>query len=195
MNYGELKKQITDLGFSDENELKEFGSIVPNAINRAITEINMTVAPIIGVHEITQTGSTDGVILYDMEDLTKDGETIKFLEFADTPVMVGKAFYKRYNDFEIENEKILVMDGSIAGTFKVFYKKAHSPFTTETDDKTSIELPLKTHYLLPLLASYYIWLEDEKSKAVDYYNQYEALKNDMLSKRSAPRARIMSGGI
>lgn len=195
MNYGELKKQITDLGFSDENELKEFGSIVPNAINRAITEINMTVAPIIGVHEITQTGSTDGVILYDMEDLTKDGETIKFLEFADTPVMVGKAFYKRYNDFEIENEKILVMDGSIAGTFKVFYKKAHSPFTTETDDETSIELPLKTHYLLPLLASYYIWLEDEKSKAVDYYNQYETLKNDMLSKRSAPRARIMSGGI
>ena len=50
MNYEELKSELVSLGFSDESELNEFGDIVPQALNRAITEINLTIAPIIGTY-------------------------------------------------------------------------------------------------------------------------------------------------
>ena len=63
MNYEELKSELVSLGFSDESELNEFGDIVPQALNRAITEINLTIAPIIGTYEFTQTGE-DSVLLY-----------------------------------------------------------------------------------------------------------------------------------
>lgn len=197
MNYGQLKTELVGLGFSDAEELEEFGQIVPDSINRAITEINLTIAPIIGKYEIEQDGTSDEIKYYDMETLTADDGVVKFLDFADTPVKVNdgtnSAVYTRFNDFEIENGNTLVMDGSTAGTFKVFYKKAHTPVTLTTEDTTEIELPLKAHILLPLLSAYYVWLEDEKSKAVDYYNQYEKLSQSIMVEK--PRMRFMGGGI
>ena len=200
MNYEELKSELVGLGFSDESELNEFGDIVPQALNRAITEINLTIAPIIGTYEFTQTGEESGLLYYDMEELTREDGDMVFLSFADTPVMIdngmGKQYgaYRRYNDFEIEQDKKLVMDGSVSGNFKVFYKKAHTPFTVDTDDLEDIPLPLKAHILVPLLTAYYVWLEDEKTKAVDYYNQYEKLAQSILNDKPA-RMRILPGGI
>ena len=200
MNYGELKSELVGLGFSDESELNEFGDIVPQALNRAITEINLTIAPIIGTYEFTQTGEESGLLYYDMEELTREDGDMVFLSFADTPVMInngiGKQYgaYRRYNDFEIEQDKKLVMDGSVSGKFKAFYKKAHTPFTVDTDDLEDIPLPLKAHILVPLLTAYYVWLEDEKTKAVDYYNQYEKLSQSILNDKPV-RMRILSGGL
>lgn len=195
MNYGQLKTELAGLGFSDEAEIREFGQIVPDSLNRAITEINMTVCPIIGTYEFEQDGSEDEILYYNMPQLTRKQGVSKFLEFADTPVMVGTEVYTKFNDFDIENGDTLVIDGTIEGEFKVFYKKAHTPFTLDTDDSTEIELPLKVHHLLPLLTAYYVWLEDEKSKAVDYYNQYEKLANAITEDAERPRMRILSGGI
>ena len=200
MNYEELKSELVGLGFSDESELNEFGDIVPQALNRAITEINLTIAPIIGTYEFTQTGEESGLLYYDMEELTREDGDMVFLSFADTPVMIDNGIdkqygiYRRYNNFEIEQDKKLVMDGSVSGKFKVFYKKAHTPFTVDTDDLEDIPLPLKAHILVPLLTAYYVWLEDEKTKAVDYYNQYEKLAQSILNDKPV-RMRILPGGI
>lgn len=195
MNYGQLKTELAGLGFSDDAEIEEFGEIVPDSLNRAITEINLTVVPIIGTYEIVQDGAGGGILYYDMAELTKEDGMVKFLEFADVPVKIGRGVYERFNGFEIENGSTLVMDGSIAGAFKVFYKKAHDPFTLDTADETEIGLPLKAHPLVPLLTAYYVWMEDEKPKAVDYYNQYEKLSQSITAKAAQPRARIMPGGI
>lgn len=196
MNYGELKAQIRDLGFAEDAEIDEFDEVVPNAINRAITEINLIVTPNVGTYKFEQDGTESALLHYDMEELTADESgTVRFLEFADTPVMVGPTVYKQYNDFEVENDKVLIMDGSVKGSFKVFYKRAHTPFTLDSEDSAPIELPLKVHHLVPLLASYYIWMEDENAKAVAYYNQYERLVQEIKMAAEKPRARIMSGGI
>lgn len=193
MNYGELIENIKDLGFSDESEIEDFGSIIPNCINRAITEINLFVAPIIGTYQIEQDGDTEDLIYYDIEELTKDDDgNVKFLTFADTPVMYGDKVYTRYNDFDIESGKILVIDGSVSGKFRVFYKKAHVPYTESSDSNSEIELPLKAHQLLPLLASYYIWLDDDQTKSVYYYNRYETLAADLQATDTKPKARIIS---
>ncbi len=195
MNYGQLKSEIRDLGFSEDAEIAEFADIVPNSINRAITEINLTVCPITGVYQIEQDGTDNELLYYDMEELTKENDVVKFLEFADTPVMYGTDVYKKFADYEIEQDRILIIDGSTSGKFKVFYKKAHEPFTTASDDSIELPLPLKAHHLVPLLASYYIWLEDEKAKAVDYYNQYEKLSQKLIEGQADKRVRILSGGM
>ena len=195
MNYGQLKQEIAGLGFSDLTELEEFDTIVPDAINRAIAEINLNVCPIIGTYEFIQDGTVDDILYYDIEELTQEAGEKVFLEFADTPVMFGDNVYRKFNDFEIENEKVIVIDGNYQGKFKVFYKKAHTAFDVNSTDFDEIQLPLKAHILVPLLSAYYIWLEDEKTKAVDCYNQYDKLANQILAGKQTPRARILSGGI
>ena len=195
MKYEQLKRELINLGFADESELEEFGTIVTDAINRAITEINLTVAPIIGTYEIEQDGTEEDILYYNMPSLTKRNGVVNFLEFADTPVKIGTDVYRKFSNYEIENSDTLVIDGRIAGIFKVFYKKAHTPITEDTPDDTELELPLRAHVLVPLLAAYYVWLEDEKTKAVDYYNQYEKLSQHVLSESLKPRMTILSGGI
>ncbi len=195
MKYEQLKRELINLGFADESELEEFGSIVTDAINRAITEINLTVAPIVGTYEIEQDGTEEDILFYNMPSLTEKDGVVNFLEFADTPVKIGTDVYRKFSNYEIENGDTLVIDGRIAGTFKVFYKKAHTPITEDTPDDTELELPLKVHTLVPLLAAYYVWIEDEKTKAVDYYNQYEKLSQHVLSESLKPRMTILSGGI
>ena len=195
MNYGQLKTELVGLGFSDMTELEDFEQIVPDSINRAITEINLTVLPIIDSVEIEQDGTEDDILYYDMKSLTRRNGVTRFLDFADVPVRIGTDVYRKFNNYEIENGDTLVLDGNIAGTFKVFYKKAHTPFTLETPDDAEIELPAKAHILVPLLSAYYIWLEDEKTKAVDYYNQYEKLSQSTLVESTKPRMTILSGGI
>ena len=55
MTYKELIDNIRDLGFSDDSEIDEFEEdvdVIANAINRAITEISIEYAPIIGKYEV-----------------------------------------------------------------------------------------------------------------------------------------------
>lgn len=227
MTYQELISNIRDLGFSDDAEMEEFGELVPNSINRAITEINLEVSPIIERYEfdlmgdeVDDTGKVikkgdSGYLYITMPDIDEN-----FLDFADTPVHYSEArpvrkrdeqgnwvtelvetpLYTRFNDYEIEAEDTVVINvddlrlgNNQTYSFRIFYKVLHEPFDgSQIDD--NVPLPLKTHHLVPLLASYYIWLEDEPTKASQYYNLYEQKKAE-LTVNAKPRMRVLSGGI
>jgi len=187
MNYGELKQNIIDLGFSDEDELEEFGTLVPNAINRAITEISMSVAPNTSYMDIVQDDTLDDEAYYEYE-MPDD-----FMKFTEVPVKrnLSAGVYQRFNDFEIEDDT-LIMSGSDKGTYRIFYIADHEPFTTNTSNGEDIPLPLKAHYLVPLLASYYIWLDDDQSKAQEYYARYQQGVQTMAEEKQKPRGRIVT---
>ena len=197
MNYKEIRDRIRDLGFVTDSEIEsidEAGTLIPNAINNAISEINRTICPLIGKYEFVQDGTETDLLYYDMEELTKVGNVVKFLELAEPPVMHGTGVYKRFSQYEVERDKIVIIDGSIAGNFKIFYRKQHSQFDENTLDGVECELPLKCHDLIPLLASYYIWQDDDVSKAAVYYNMYLDEKANFVNEIK-PKFKIMGGGI
>lgn len=220
MTYQELIANIRDLGFSDDAEIEEFGELVPNSINRAITEINLEVSPIIERYEFDilsdyedpetkeKVKGDSGLLYITMPDIDDN-----FLDFAETPVkiksgrtrkvyneetreyeIVEEETYLRFSDFEIEASDTLVIDqDENKGTFRIFYKVAHNLYDG-SQFAEEMPLPKKVHHLVPLLASYYIWLEDEPTKAAQYYNLYEQKKAD-LTVNAKPRMRVLSGGI
>jgi len=65
----------------------------------------------------------------------------------------------------------------------------------DTDDDFDIEIPNKLLVLVPLLASHYVWLDDDIEKAVTYWNEYDSLKNELMSDCTRPRNVKFSGGI
>lgn len=201
MTYQELIGHIRDLGFSDDDEMEEFGELVPNAINRSIHEISLEVpteTPNNGTYTFEITDADDGLLYIDMSEIDS-----AFLMFADTEMLFQKTatgHYKKFSAFEIMNENTLIIDADeYKGDFKVIYKKAHTPFTLSTAPTRQIPLSPKFHHMAALLAAYYVWLEDEPSKAVQYYNQYKTQLEETLmaiaNSSNKPKMRVLPGGI
>lgn len=187
MNYGDVKTQIRDLGFEEDSTMTEYASIVRNAINTAIASINMSVAPIKAYITVDQDGTDSEFQFYNMSSLTGG----KFLEFTASPVEIGDGEkYTPFNDFDIENDNTVVINGETSGTFRIYYHADHTQYTADTADSVELPLPVMAHRLVPLLASYYVWLDDDQTKAITYYNQYEALASQIMAKQEKPRMTV-----
>ena len=199
MTYQELINEIRDLGFSDDSEIEEFAEagLLYSAINRAITRINLELYPIIEKYEFDISDDDTGYLYITMTDID-----YLFLDFADTPVLFdrdGADFYTKFADYEIEADNTLVINADKnKGSFRVFYKVAHDTFTGKTSQlKEDLPLQLKVHHLVPLLASYYVWNEDEPTKAAQYLNLFESEKAELKEQALARKfkVRVVSGGL
>ena len=199
MTYQELINEIRDLGFSDDSEIEEFAEagLLYSAINRAITRINLELYPIIEKYEFDISDDDTGYLYITMTDIDD-----LFLDFADMPVLFerdGANFYTKFGDYEIEADNTLVINADKnKGSFRVFYKVAHDTFTGKTSQlKEDLPLQLKVHHLVPLLASYYVWNEDEPTKAAQYLNLFEAEKAELKEQALARKfkVRVVSGGL
>ena len=199
MTYQELINEIRDLGFSDDSEIEEFAEagLLFSAINRAITRINLELYPILEKYEFDISDDDTGYLYITMTDIDD-----LFLDFADTPVLFerdGADFYTKFADYEIEADNTLVINADKnKGSFRVFYKVAHDTFTGKTSQlKEDLPLQLKVHHLVPLLASYYVWNEDEPTKAAQYLNLFESEKAELKEQALARKfkVRVVSGGL
>ena len=80
-----------------------------------------------------------------------------------TVVMPLKAYFKAELSTEEEEWKMPVI----------------TDITEDTDDDFVIQLPLIVQPLIKLLASHYVWLDDDLTKATYYYNEYDDLMNQI----------------
>ena len=86
----------------------------------------------------------------------------------------------------------VMIDG--AGAFDIYYSMRPQKVDGATSDDHVFELDADVAELLPLLASYFIWLDDDERKAVMYWNNYEDLKAQILAMESATKpvtARVL----
>ncbi len=66
--------------------------------------------------------------------------------------------------------------------------------SADTPDDYKLNLPDKLVFLVPLLASYYIWLDDDERKAITYRNEYEDLKAQIFEEcLGGSRCRVVGG--
>ena len=189
MNYGELKTNLKALAFEEDETIDEYveTDVIPTAINRAISIIGNDILPIVKTFEISQDGSDTEYLFYDASSIAKD-----FLAFDAHPVRIDDGdVYRTFEDYQIENTDTLVIPGNVSGTFKVFYKAEHTPYVGDGSmDADEIPLKKRVHYLVPLLAAYYVWLDDDAAKASQYFNMYEQEASSILSNTQKPSMRL-----
>lgn len=197
MTYQEVINHIKSLGFSDDEEIEEFAEsgVLYDSINRAITEINLNISPIYGTYEFDIDDSDEGYLYINLTDVDTN-----FLEFANTPVLYekdGSEYYQKFSDYDIETANTVVINADAnKGSFRIFYKRAHDTFTgTEEQLETAVPLQLKVQHLLPLLASYYVWQEDEPAKAAQYYNMFEQRSEEFTDPSKNAKVKIIPGGL
>lgn len=91
--------------------------------------------------------------------------------------------------------------------FKSYYKaelsteeeewvaKRPAPITIDTLDDRVLELPDNIIELAPLLASYFVWLDDDEVKAALYWNAYDSLKQELMASMSRDMKGTIIGGL
>ena len=84
---------------------------------------------------------------------------------------------------------------------KGYYKKTlYEPTRPEyivdsTPDDFVIELPDNLLVLVPLLAAHFVWLDDDIQKSINYYNNYEDMRQKILNACLGDARATITGGI
>ena len=84
---------------------------------------------------------------------------------------------------------------------KGYYKKTlYEPTRPEyivdsTPDDFVIELPDNLLVLVPLLAAHFVWLDDDIQKSINYYNDYEDMRQKILNSCFSDVKATITGGI
>ena len=191
MNYGEIKQNLISLGFAEDSDYEEYEELgyTYDAINRAISIIGGQF-PYVAKYEFEIDETDEGILYIDMTDRAG------FLELAETPVLFekdGDEMFKKFGDYQIEMGHTVVIDADEnKGSFRIYYNKECTQVNADTEDSFVPELPLKVHHLIPLLAAYYLWLDDDVAKASQYFNLYETEYAVTVQKEQQPRMRVRS---
>lgn len=135
MNWGELKKEIRDLGFEEDSTIEEYESIVINAANRAAKMI---------ISECINANKEYFGALYATKKKVVDPIT-----------------------------------GDITYEVRKWTQPEWDEITADTPDDTDIDLPERVIYILPVLASHYVWLDDDQVKATIYWNEFDDFRNSL----------------
>ena len=189
MNYGEIKQNIISLGFAEESDYEEYEELgyTYDAINRAISFLNGQF-PYLEKYDFEIEDADTGIVYVDMTD--RDG----FLDLAEMPVMFeanGQEIYRKFGDYEVEmGHTVVIKADDYAGSFRIYYSKQCTQVDSNTADTFVPELPLKCHHLIPLLASYYLWLDDDATKAAQYFNMYETELAVVQTREKLPKMRV-----
>lgn len=189
MNYGEIKHNLISLGFAEESDYDEFEELgyTYDSINRAI-QIIESYFPYKAKYEFDIDEDDTGILYIDMSE--QDG----FLSLADTPVLFekdGEELYRKFSEYEIENDHTIVMKADdYSGSFRIYYTKLCTPLTKDTPDTFVPEIPQAVHHLIPLLAAYYLWLDDDERKAIQYKNDFDEALGVALQRISKTTASV-----
>lgn len=132
---------------------------------------------------------------YDLKRLIEaDGENL-FLgiedEFFDG---LPSLTHSKAPSFYREGRDVLLIPKELECELRVRYRKGFTRVTPLTEDSFTLEPDEEVLVLLPLLSAYFIWLDDEKNRAQEYYTQYEIRRDAILQRDSRATAVIIGGG-
>ena len=67
--------------------------------------------------------------------------------------------------------------------------------TDDTEDDFVIALPDNLLVLVPLLAAHFVWFDDDVQKAINYYNDYEDMRQKILNACYSDVRGTIIGGV
>ena len=192
MNIGELKEQIVSLGFESDAVLTDsnYTKVFRDGINRALRRICVEF-PLIGRYEVSCSGLGDDI------------DEIDFSDVSDFDVLLNATIKKKvdgriqvlpFADFKIVQNTLVYLNQDITGDVTFFYRKRPTLVTLTSADSDIVDIDYKAEPLLALLASYFIWVDDDREKATIWYNEYTDNRDMILATSQQPKTISFIGG-
>lgn len=184
LTYKDIKNSVCRLCFLEESEYEDYEKYIEESVNFALIEVARAF-PLTDRYTIVQNfeENAKGYASYDMQSLIENekGKSTSFMGFANNNPVV----YLEENgdisfcDYNILEDRLLLLKKSMNGEFEVFYKKYPEMITEGTDDGHEIEFRPEVANLIPLLCAWRIFKDDDETKAAQYYNEYLQMKSEI----------------
>ena len=113
---------------------------------------------------------------------------IKTLGFEENSILT------EYQEIIINDIVVSRLQGYFKSQDKDWVKPEITPFTAETPDDFELEMPKLVHKLVPYLAAYHVWLDDDERKAIYYYNMYQDMKDELVGEYTRAMKATVVGG-
>ena len=137
--------------------------------------------------------------------ITKISNTCKLVDFKEIAKQKGETFISFHDCFELtEDGYVPIGNHSVINRhnlqvnpdkeYLIFYTRMYTPVDNNTPDDFEFELDADLHVLIPLLAAFYVWQDDEERKADKLYNDYEMKRNDIVQRERKVVACVRSDG-
>lgn len=84
------------------------------------------------------------------------------------------------NLYAVTKTSIDATTGDVTTTKVKWQQPDVDPITTSTPDTEEIDLPERVSFIVPILAAHYVWLDDDQTKAMIYWNQFDDFRTRLL---------------
>lgn len=189
MKFGELKTRIRDLGFVGNADIDDNINLLISSLNSAIKTINNSVMSITGSYVVTINDNQSNIVKINLEEVTKVSGEIMFDKLDGTPIIETASGIYNFTNFKLIDDKIVAF-APRNGEITFFYKKRVPYIDSNFGDDSELPIKYKVEELLPFLTSYYMWLDDDIEIASRWKNEYEDLKNNILSEEKQVKAVV-----
>lgn len=199
--------EVRLLGFETGGEVHLEDEVVYAAVNRAICMIAAEVRPLTGDLTLQQEGETatltggktvsgealpGGLHRYDCRELAALCGDDRFLCVSGIHCRLPGGETAPIEYWELEADRFLVVSQKVAAV-TLRYERLVPCLTPQDPGDTPLPLDEEVHPLVPLLAGFYAWLDDDERKALLYYNEY-ADRAAVFKKRTRGATARVTGG-
>lgn len=206
MTFAELRQRMLDFGFEEQDYLSD--PMTTSEFIESINHARQTISqyfPQEGRYDFVQDGTATGLHKIDLQEKTEndvEGNIVPIsfngtFDSFDSMQVIQNGRVQSFGDYTIEQGHIIVLNYALEGSFTIFFERGVTLFTISTQDNADIEIHPEAEHLVPLLASYHAWLDDDMQKAVLYYNEYEQERNNLQAlwkdRAAKGKARIIGG--
>lgn len=159
----------------DDVDVQDYVNEMADAANYALRDLADVARPIVQCVEITQDGTRDGFIRYDLRLLAEDFMRL----IPDRVLREANGTYGRYEGYFQEGPGALVFPGRDAGRFRVFYRAYPQPVTAETPDHMTFALAAEALDLVPIYMASRLYKDDDIAVATNYLNEYQVRRAEL----------------
>ncbi len=193
MTFKELKQEILSLGFETNESYAEDENIMLTAINRSINAISFEYKPFLKTFDFEVLEKSGAVNLKKVDinylNLEKIYKTTKYQKTDDGYEVLDKS--EEYKDYtQLLNNTVIVYS---KGLYTFVYNVVPPQVDINTDDDFDFEFDVATKMLVPLLAAFYLYRDDDATKADIYYNDYELKLSKLKLEGAIKTAEIQMG--
>ncbi len=168
-----MKNEILALGFETSDSYEEDENIMITAINRSLNVISFEYKPFYKTLDFEVLDKSDAINLKKADNeflsLHKIYKTENYKKENGVYEVLGESF--EYEDYtQLLNNTVILYS---KGLYTFVYERIPIQISKETSDDFELDFDVGTKILLPLLCAFYLYRDDDATKADIYYNDYE----------------------
>ena len=164
----------------EDDSTREHIAAMPAAYNEAVRLLSTTNRYITKYFEVSSSGLVPSLVV----DLNSVVDDLFMIKLGGIYLTDKGGRMEAYYNGTVIGDKDLILDGSNAGTYRIYYYAYPIKATSETSGDEDMQIDPDVASLVPLYMASQLWKEEEPGLATAYRNEFEIGRELLVRERN-----------